>query len=362
MKTEHNNRLSEELLAAYAEGKTNYQDTLSVLEALSTDHELQEEYFISQQLDALLGAESECIDTIPMTAFAAESKENLCDFQCEEYILKQRAIPYNISEITDEAKNNKWLNERGTPLYNVGRILEQHDLIVMRQYGANISDIKRAISAGHNVIAIVNNNKLTEDASQTIAYHAVVVLSIEETKVTLFDPANNRGEVTFELKRFENAWLDAKSYMARIKSKDFDYNPRPIDLDDVELNTDLIDLREAIAENTHEVWADKRQEEGWRYGVVRNDDKKEHPDMVPYSMLQESEKEYDRVIAFNTIKLVKKLGYDIIKRDDSTPYSKLIGRINNIENSQKCTCGADIFIDQLYCDQCGKKINWDKWK
>ena len=56
---------------------------------------------------------------------------------------------------------------------------------------------------------------------------------------------------------------------------DLDYNPRPIDLEDVELSTDLIELREAIAENAHEVWADQRQEEGWTYGPQRDDEKKE---------------------------------------------------------------------------------------
>lgn len=362
MKTEHNNRLSEELLAAYTEGKTNYQDTLSVLEALSIDHELQEEYLISQQLDALMGEEYENIDTIPMTAFAAASRQNLCDFQCEEYILKQLAIPYNISEITDEAKNNKWLHEQGTPLHNVGRILEQHNLIVMRQYRASLNDIARALNAKHNVIAIINNNKLKKTDSKDIAYHAVVPLKIDDTIIEIYNPADGGSIATYPITLFESAWSDAKSYMARVKSKDFNYNPRPIDLDDIELSSELIDLREAIAENAHEVWADKRQEEGWIYGPERNDTKKEHPDMVPYSMLPDSEKEYDRVLAFNTIKLMKKLGYDIVRRDDSKIYSKLIGRINNIENAQKCTCGADIFIDQLYCDQCGKKINWDKWK
>ena len=31
--------------------------------------------------------------------------------------------------------------------------------------------------------------------------------------------------------------------------------------------------------------------------------------------LPDNEKEYDRIMAFNTIKLVKKLGYDIVKRN-----------------------------------------------
>ena len=44
------------------------------------------------------------------------------------------------------------------------------------------------------------------------------------------------------------------------------YIPKPIDLLDVELTEDLKDLREAIAENAHEIWAENRQAEGWTYG------------------------------------------------------------------------------------------------
>ena len=45
------------------------------------------------------------------------------------------------------------------------------------------------------------------------------------------------------------------------------------------------------------------------------DVKKQNPDLVPYTALPDNEKEYDRIMAFNTIKLVKKLGYDIVKRN-----------------------------------------------
>ena len=54
--------------------------------------------------------------------------------------------------------------------------------------------------------------------------------------------------------------------------------------------------------------------EGWTYGPVRNDELKQHPDMIPYSQLPESEKEYDRQMAMKTIKLLVKLGYDLVKR------------------------------------------------
>lgn len=91
------------------------------------------------------------------------------------------------------------------------------------------------------------------------------------------------------------------------------YIPKPIDLSDVELPAELIELREAMAENTHEVWAAKRRAEGWRYGPHRDDELKQTPDMVPYSQLTEGEKSYDRETAMNAIKLLIKLGYKISK-------------------------------------------------
>ncbi|MBQ8652620.1 MAG: Ryanodine receptor Ryr [Alistipes sp.] len=91
--------------------------------------------------------------------------------------------------------------------------------------------------------------------------------------------------------------------------------PTPIEVEDVVLSAELNELCETIAENAHEVWAAKRQAEGWTYGPVRNDQRKETPDMVPYASLPESEKQYDRDMAMQTIKLVTKLGYDLVKRE-----------------------------------------------
>ncbi|MBQ5873084.1 MAG: Ryanodine receptor Ryr [Bacteroidales bacterium] len=92
------------------------------------------------------------------------------------------------------------------------------------------------------------------------------------------------------------------------------YDPKPIDLTGVELPEELEELREAIAENAHEVWAVNRKAEGWSYGSKRDDEKKQNPCMIPYSQLPESEKAYDREMAVNTIKLLIKLGYEIKKR------------------------------------------------
>lgn len=95
--------------------------------------------------------------------------------------------------------------------------------------------------------------------------------------------------------------------------KENSYNPCPVDVSDVELPASFQDLIEQVAENVHDVWASNRIKEGWIYGPERNDREKTHPCLVPYSELDEIEKEYDRNTAVNTLKLIVKLGYKINK-------------------------------------------------
>ena len=91
------------------------------------------------------------------------------------------------------------------------------------------------------------------------------------------------------------------------------YTPKPIKTDDVVLSEDLLALTEKLAENTHDVWAKGRIRDGWTYGEKRDDALKHHPCLVPYSELSESEKEYDRNTALETLKLILKLGYSVKK-------------------------------------------------
>lgn len=92
------------------------------------------------------------------------------------------------------------------------------------------------------------------------------------------------------------------------------YIPKPLDTSKVVLSEEIMELREKIAENVHDVWAAGRIAEGWTYGRERNDVQKTHPCLVPYSELSDSEKEYDRVTALETLKLVVALGYEIRKK------------------------------------------------
>lgn len=92
------------------------------------------------------------------------------------------------------------------------------------------------------------------------------------------------------------------------------YIPRPLDTSDVELPSELMPLIEDMARNVHEVWARNRMDEGWTYGPVRDDALRQHPCLVPYDELPESEKTYDRATSQQTLKLILKSGFHISKK------------------------------------------------
>ena len=89
------------------------------------------------------------------------------------------------------------------------------------------------------------------------------------------------------------------------------YTPHPVSTEGIELPPELKQLTEQIAANVHEVWAAGRINEGWQYGKTHSETLKHHPCLIPYDELPESEKEYDRRTAMETLKLIRKLGFKI---------------------------------------------------
>lgn len=309
-----NNNISDELIAAYLEGKTTPAETLQVLEAIKTDPILRETLNIALGID---NEDDNMVELLPVMQMAAESGENLCSVMCEVYIMQRRGVGFDENRIIETARKNHWLRSQGTPLHAIGLLLADEGLMVTRKYDATIKDIEQALSFDNDVIVAVDSDKLYPGCpdDEDAANHAVVVTSVnkEEGLVTIYDPSQS-STIDFQWPTFENAWKESQHYMVRVLQTVEEYDPQPVNLDDIALTDDLLELREAIAENAHDVWAVARIREGWSYGPVRDDKKKQHPDLIPYSALPDSEKEYDRLMALNTIKLVKKLGFEIEKR------------------------------------------------
>ena len=373
MKKKSVNNISAEVLAAFLDGNATAQESKKIFDALIEDAELRELLHISQSVDAELDMAPQECEFIPMTAMAATcNEENYCCLECEKYILRKLNIVFNEEQLLQDAIRNGWQKQDGTALHNVGRHLECKGLVVTRQYNASIDDIANALNENECVIVAVDGGELlgnrTDEIIEDILIgqipdHTVVVLSLdaESRTVTLFDPNSLSTEDTYQIEQFKDAWNDSKNYLVTITSNSMKtYTPKPIDLSDVELTEDLNELREAIAENAHEIWAENRQAEGWTYGPQRDDRLKQTPDMVPYSKLPEGEKEYDRDMAMKTIKLLKKLGYDLIKREETELYKVLKLRIQNSNEEFHCRrCGNVIYKHQVFCDRCGLELKMD---
>lgn len=95
-----------------------------------------------------------------------------------------------------------------------------------------------------------------------------------------------------------------------------DYRPEPVDTSGIELDTSIEPLIELLARNVHDLWAQERLAQGWTYGPARDDSKKQHPCLVPYEELPESEKNYDRHVAVGTLKAITAFGYRLSRNGD----------------------------------------------
>ena len=309
--------LSDETLAAYLDGNATPAETMHVLQALDTDTELRQLMTIALNIDTPC-LRPEQANILPMLKMAALSHENICGLQCEAYIMQRRGITVDHNTLLATARKAGWLRPQGMPLHAMGQLLASQQLMVSRQYDASIADIEAALQLDNDVICAVDSDKLYPERPdpEDEPNHAVVVCAVspERESVTLYDPAEPQQEVVIAMPLFLSAWHESSNYMVRVLQTIDDYTPKPVQLSDVTLTGDLLELREAIAENAHDVWAAARIGEGWSYGPERDDHHRHHPDIVPYCSLPDSEKQYDRIMALDTIKLVQKLGFDIVKR------------------------------------------------
>ena len=94
------------------------------------------------------------------------------------------------------------------------------------------------------------------------------------------------------------------------------YIPKPYATENIVLSEEIMNLINELAKNTHENWAEERIRKGWTYGKRRNDKLKKHPCLIPYGELSDNEKVFDRRTSIETLKAIRLLGYEIVKKQD----------------------------------------------
>ena len=87
------------------------------------------------------------------------------------------------------------------------------------------------------------------------------------------------------------------------------YKPQPLDLSAVALTSKLDELVEQLAENTHNIWARERIQQGWTYGLNEDPDLNRSPHLVSYSNVDEAIKKANRDTASETVRTLLVYGY-----------------------------------------------------
>nr|XP_055030657.1 ryanodine receptor 1b isoform X5 [Misgurnus anguillicaudatus] len=94
------------------------------------------------------------------------------------------------------------------------------------------------------------------------------------------------------------------------------FTPCPVDTAQIVLPPHLERIREKLAENIHELWAVTRIEQGWTYGIFRDDNKKLHPCLVDFQSLPEPERNYNLQMSGETLKTLLALGCHVGMGDE----------------------------------------------
>ncbi|XP_058255374.1 ryanodine receptor 3 isoform X1 [Hemibagrus wyckioides] len=89
--------------------------------------------------------------------------------------------------------------------------------------------------------------------------------------------------------------------------------PTPVDTSQIVMPPHLEKVRDRLAENIHELWAINKIELGWTYGKIRDDNKRQHPCLVDFSKLPETEKNYNLQMSTETLKTLLALGCHVVQ-------------------------------------------------
>ena len=136
---------------------------------------------------------------------------------------KSGSMPVSYTHLIQLATERGWYDPAtGTPVADVGNILEELGLEVERQNGVTLAELSEMLDNGEKVIVGVNNMVLANPAMANLpgmsANHAVQVIGIDATdpnniQVILNDPGVENGQgIRHDLNTFLTAWNTSGNY------------------------------------------------------------------------------------------------------------------------------------------------------
>ncbi|KAJ8269879.1 hypothetical protein GJAV_G00107820 [Gymnothorax javanicus] len=120
-----------------------------------------------------------------------------------------------------------------------------------------------------------------------------------------------RLEPVKEYKRDQEGVRDLLGTMELMPQASF--IPIPVETSQIVVPPHLEAVRDKLAENIHELWGKNKIELGWSYGKIRDDNKRQHPCLVDFSKLPETERNYNSQMSTETLKTLLALGCHVVQ-------------------------------------------------
>lgn len=93
------------------------------------------------------------------------------------------------------------------------------------------------------------------------------------------------------------------------------YVPQPVDIGNTSLTGELVNLINRFAEHYHDLWSQRKLESGWTFAEQWSLERKMHPRLKPYYMLNDYEKERYKEPICNIIRTLLALGWTLEQTD-----------------------------------------------
>lgn len=158
--------------------------------------------------------------------------DDTCAIKSQEILMNASGLNVTEEELRFEAIQNGWYAPGvGTPMEDVGKLMETHGMDVQQQIHGSIFNLIGELSKGNPVIVGVDSGELwhpsVDETFEDIiegpyADHALIVGGIEFTDdfrsctVNLIDPGTGDFGVAYDLDAFEDAWNDSDNFMVSI--------------------------------------------------------------------------------------------------------------------------------------------------
>lgn len=160
--------------------------------------------------------------------------DHSCALRSQQIILRDFGIDIPFKDLEKFALENTYYCEDGTPMFDIGNVLQLAGIPVHQAIGQTVYDLTNELAQGHRVIVSVDAYELWDNDTvggklknwfndvfgDQGGNHALIVAGVEvnpedpsDVKVILTDPGSGDLRIEYPMDQFLDAWSDSNCFM-----------------------------------------------------------------------------------------------------------------------------------------------------